>query len=216
LRDKVSGVSDRQRKTRRSFEVEVRHGRSAMRCLVAMKPDGGGNEKEMGMKTDVDLYGNATLEQREAIKRMEENEPPSWIFEKIKKDIPQEVPDGTDKPGWTYGSFRICEVIDGKTPYKWDAPEYDKELDLEGRDLSKIGHVIFWKQTAKNKNNPEKPLKRFASIVPFGWAMEVEPGQTVPITTYIPIGTSNEEIERMARESFLKLQEVVKAYYESV
>jgi len=55
LRDKVSGVSDRQRKTRRSFEVEVRHGRSAMRCLVAMKPDGGGNEKEMGMKTDVDL-----------------------------------------------------------------------------------------------------------------------------------------------------------------
>jgi hypothetical protein len=168
----------------------------------------------MRMKTDVDYYGNATLEQREAVKRMEDNEPPHWIFEKIKKDIPQEVPDATDKPGWKYGSFRILGVIDGKSPYMdMNVAKMDTDLDLEGRDLSKIGHVVFWRQIAQNKNNPEKPLKLFASNVPYVWAMEVEPGQTVPITTYIPIGTSNEEIERMARESFLKLQEVVKAYY---
>jgi hypothetical protein len=43
--------------------------------------------------------------------------------------------------------------------------------------------------------------------------MRVNPGQFFSVNAYISIGTSNEEIERMARESFLKLQEVVKEYY---
>jgi hypothetical protein len=44
-------------------------------------------------------------------------------------------------------------------------------------------------------------------------ATDVVEGQTININKNIPIGTSHEEIERMARESFLKLQEMVAEYH---
>ena len=183
----------------------------------------------------------ATPEQREAIKRMEDNMPPKWIFEKVAKEIPQQVPDGTDKTGWKFGSARVIGRIGGFSPdefvqgHNFDYVN-DKRPSLSDADLSDIKYCAFWRQSAHTKRYDEykKDCDRnieqvelsqpsewteypvaFAATIPLGFCGKVTPGQDVNIERWIPIGTSNEEIERMARESIVRLQEVVKEYWES-
>jgi hypothetical protein len=154
---------------------------------------------------DDDWSEHATPELRATFKIVEENIPPHDIFKKIVNEIPQKVPDGKDKPGWKYGSFRSSERIG-----EYDTLDIQRGYSIEdGKikeisdniDLSDIKYCVYYRQTCRNKHTDR--LQHFVVLVhPEG-------------KQFIPIGTSNEEIENLARKSFLTLQEVVEEYYES-
>jgi len=149
-----------------------------------------------------DEWDDATPQQLAALKRMEENIPPLWIFETIAKEIPQQVPDASKHAHWMHGDIRVFGMIDGQFPL----PNY--KLDL---DLSKIGWMGFWRQAVRNRYTQK--VSAFISTIPMFLATEIDPGQAFDVKDYVPIGTSHEDIERIARESFLKLQELVVEYH---
>jgi hypothetical protein len=138
---------------------------------------------------------------------MEDNKPPHWIFGKIAKEIHQEVPDGTDKPAWGHGSYKVIGNIDGYCEWQFEQGIVPSDIDL-----TNIRYVIFWRQAVPNKKTKE--VKAFASWTG-GGAQSVVPGQTITVDDgkYITIGTSNEEIERLAKDALINLQKMVKKYY---
>lgn len=148
----------------------------------------------------------ATSAQREAMQKARDNMPPAEIFTKVASEIPQQVPDGTDKKGYQHGAVRMMAAIDG-----YDPSFFEMGLVHPDVDLSDIGYVVLYRQAVRNKYTNK--IKFFASSVPLDFARSVHPGQTIPVNKKIAIGTSHDEIERMARESFLKLQELVVEYH---
>jgi hypothetical protein len=69
----------------------------------------------------------------------------------------------------------------------------------------------MYRQAVRNKYTNKPAL--FVATIPLEVAQEVNPGQCIDINKSIQIGTSDVEIERMAQESFVKLQELVVEYY---
>ena len=79
-------------------------------------------------------------------------------------------------------------------------------------DLSKIDYVGFYRQAAINKNTGE--IKYFYATIPIGSAGSARLGETFEVKDgVIPFDWDREELEVMARESFLKLQEMVTEFY---
>ncbi len=109
----------------------------------------------MGINVETNIEKFITPEQRAAIQYMEDNKPPSWIFEKIAKEVKQAVPDGTDKPSWKHGSYRVLGNIDGYSEYQFENGLVPKDIDL-----AKISYVVFWRQAVANKKT--KKVKAFA------------------------------------------------------
>ena len=155
--------------------------------------------------TDSYFEDKTTPAQREAIQRMQDNMPPSEIFTRVASEYPQLVPTATDKKGFQQGAVRIICTIGGHHAGDF----YD---GIEGVDLSDITYVAMYRQAVRNKYVSRWPTL-FVATVPLDWAAETNPGQTIPATKRIKIGTSYTEIERMARESFAKLQEMVIEYH---
>ena len=143
-------------------------------------------------------------EKVEAVKRMHERMPPKEIFQRVVASIPQEVPDGTDKPGWMYGNVRIMGSIGGRHDTFYPLPE--------GWDLSDIKYSVFFRQAARK---PGDVAYGFAASVPLDGCRQVKPGEAVELTKYIPFDWTEEQVEAWARESFIALQKVIKEYCES-
>jgi hypothetical protein len=146
-------------------------------------------------------------EEREAVERAKKNAPPIEIFVEVAKSIHQTIPDVDDRPGWKHGATRMVTRIGGVNAY-----EIEDGLAPSDLDLSNIDYTVFYRQAVKNKHTGE--IKYFATWVPFESAIEVHPGQSIEIKgDGIPIGWDREELEAMARESFLKLQEMCEEFY---
>ncbi len=141
-----------------------------------------------------------------ALKRMKENMPPAEIFKEVAASILQTVPDASEKNAWKHGSCRVIAWIG-----KYD--DFSVEMDAvpDDADLSDINYAVFYRQAVRNKHTGEK--KAFASWFPCGMTAEVKPGQTVILGDGIHPGWKRDELEAMARESFLKLQEMVTEFY---
>ncbi len=157
-----------------------------------------------------------TAEQKEAIDRAcAKMHRIREIFAKVASEIHQTVPDGTDKKGWKFGSFRILSKSGEYYINEYgDVSEMNRVTpELDGVDLSKVGYIAIWRQAARNKRTQE--VKGFAAWIPDCVVECVEPGQTIDVKEYLSNDTKDEEIERLARESFMKLQDMVKEYYES-
>jgi hypothetical protein len=147
-----------------------------------------------------------TPEQCEAIKRMKENFPPEEIFKEVAASILQTVPDANTKDLWRHGSCRIVGRIGG-----YDIWNFENGFAPSDADLSKIDYVAFYRQAVQNKNTRE--VKGFVATVPLSFSGEVEPGKTLTVKETIPFDWKREDVEAMARESFLKLQELCEEYY---
>jgi hypothetical protein len=154
-----------------------------------------------------DEYNVLTPEELAAIQRMKDNMPPKEIFERIAESVPFSAPNAIDKAGWRHGSCRIVGMIGGVGSWVVESGRAPKDIDL-----SDIGYVIFWRQAVRNKYSLK--INYIASWTP---CIEYKDlffeGETTHVKKYIPIGTSHEETERMARESFLKLQEMISEYH---
>jgi hypothetical protein len=99
--------------------------------------------------------------------------------------IPSTVPSaGTEDKfrGWDHGACRQSTLPDGRS-------------------------VGFYRQAVRNKYTQQ--VKYFAVSIPLDFYGEIEPGQSLNITKGMLGIETAEEIAEMARESFLKLQELV-------
>lgn len=194
---------------RRDFSKTA--GLVAAAVVVAPKILAEGSPKWIIEQGDIDAEWNeATPEQRLALQRMRDNIP-TGIFYRVTKEIPQQVPvftakDGSIKGSYQHGDCKIIGQVAGIHPWQFEDGKVEEDVDL-----SDISYMGIYRQGVRNKYTNEARL--FASSVPLDWAMEVNPGQTVPIYKRFSLGTSDAEIERMARESFLKLQELVVEYH---
>jgi hypothetical protein len=167
-----------------------------------------------------DDWDKSTPEQRAAIRRMHDNMPSHDIFKKVASETSQLVPlftkrDGTVKTSFQHGNSLMLGSIDGLPSYHYEnGYTYDKEgnrKEIIDPDLSNICYFGIYRQGVRNKYTNEAAL--FVATIPLEFAQEVNPGQTISFEKRIPIGTPDAEIERMARESFLKLQELVVEYH---
>lgn len=194
---------------RRDFSKTA--GLVAAVVVVAPKILAEGSPKWIIEQGDIDAEWNeATPEQRLALQRMRDNIP-TGIFYRVTKEIPQQVPvftakDGSIKGSYQHGDCKIIGQVAGIHPWQFEDGKVEEDVDL-----SDISYMGIYRQGVRNKYTNEARL--FASSVPLDWAMEVNPGQTVHIYKRFSLGTSDAEIERMARESFLKLQELVVEYH---
>lgn len=144
-------------------------------------------------------------EQVAAVNRMHERFPPLSIFQRVVASIPQETPDGSTKyPGWMYGSIRIMGSIGG---YEYVSSPLPTDVDL-----SDIKYSVFFKQTARKSG---EVAYGFAASVPLDVCKQVDPGECIDLAKYIPIDWTEDQVEAMARESFLALQKLIKEYVES-
>ena len=203
---------------RRDFSKTA--GLVAAAAVVAPKILAEGSPKWIIEQGDFDAdWNEATPEQRLAIQRMQDNMPSPEIFKKVAGEFPPRVPiftsnQGAIKKSFQHGNFRILGAIGGLPPSAYeDGYIYLDEVrkDTKQTDLSDISYTGMYRQAVRNKYTNKPAL--FVSSVPLDWAMEVNPGQTVHIYKRFSLGTSDAEIERMARESFLKLQELVVEYH---
>lgn len=108
------------------------------------------------------------------------------IFHRVAGEFPKSVPDfirndGTVLEYFRHGHFRIMESMGD--------------------------YVVIYGQAVRNKHSNESKI--FVATVPLGWAKETKPGQSFPVESKITLGTSQSEVEEMARKSFSKLQELV-------
>ena len=154
-------------------------------------------------------FGLATPEQRAAIKFGADNIFPIEILSEVAASIPPSAPNGSEKPGWVHGACRRVWTIGGYDVWAIENGTAPKDIDL-----SDIQYVGFYRQAVKNKYTGE--VKGFATTVPLTFAGEVTPGQTIELKKEgqpIRPGWKREEVESMARESFLKLQEMCEEFY---
>jgi hypothetical protein len=153
-------------------------------------------------------YSMATPEQMAAIKYAGENCYPIEILAEVAKSIPQTVPNGSDNGGWGHGACRIICTIGGCT-----IGDFENGTAPKDTDLSDIKYFGFYRQAVKNKHTGE--VKGFASVVGRNtFAGEVEPGHELESKgEFIRPGWKREGVERIARESFLKLQEMCEEFY---
>lgn len=153
-------------------------------------------------------YSMATPEQRVAIKYANDNGYPIEILAEVAASIPQTVPNGSDKGGWGYGACRRICTIGGCTIGQFEDGSAPKDVDLT--DIKYFG---FYRQAVKNKHTGE--LKGFAAIVGSNtFTGEVEPGQEIEVKgEVIRHGWNREDVEKAARESFLRLQELCEEFY---
>ena len=156
-------------------------------------------------------YDGPELEQKPnpqliaAIERMNAHAPDAEFLREIALSIPPVVPE-VEKSGWNHGSCRVSGRIGGHS--HWDIEQNFAPLDI---DLSKIDYVAFYRQAVANKYTGD--LKGFCVTIPLDFSGEVVEGQTIPVTKSIPFEYTKEDLEAMARESFLKLQEMVQEWH---
>ena len=163
-----------------------------------------------------------TPAQRAAIQRMEENMPSAEIFEKVASEFPRQVPEFVQTSGsivksMQHGNVRIVGFVGGLPAsafdYGYHYGENEERKSLSDVDLNDISYGAFYRQAVRNKYTNKPDL--FVAPIPLGAgaARQVNPGSTMQFAKMIIIGTPVVEIERMARESFSKLQELVVEYY---
>jgi hypothetical protein len=203
---------------RRDFSKTA--GLVAAAAVVAPKILAEGSPKWIIEQGDFDAdWNEATPEQRLAIQRMQDNMPSPEIFKKVAGEFPPRVPiftsnQGAIKKSFQHGNFRILGAIGGLPPSAYeDGYIYLDEVrkDTKQTDLSDISYTGMYRQAVRNKYTNKPAL--FVATIPLEVAQEVNPGQCIDINKSIQIGTSDVEIERMAQESFVKLQELVVEYY---
>jgi hypothetical protein len=142
-----------------------------------------------------------------AITRMNENAPQAEMFREVAASIPQSVPDVLEVKGWYYGSCRVIGRIGG-----FDHWSIENGMTSSDIDLSKIDYIAFYRQAVKNKHTGK--LGFFVVTIPLSFNGEVQPGASVAAPSEgIQIGWKREDVEAMARESLLKLQELVAEFY---
>ena len=148
-----------------------------------------------------------TPEEQQAVESAKKNAPPIEIFVEVAKSIAQTIPDVDDMPGWEHGATRMITRIGGV-----DAYTIEDGMAPDDIDLSKIEYTAFYRQAVRNKHTGE--IKHFATWVPFGSVVEVQPGQSIKTSMDgISVGWKREDVEKAARESFLKLQEMCDEFY---
>jgi hypothetical protein len=175
--------------------------------ITVTRQQGSGNADKFSITVPTHNYDCATPEQLAAVKLAEDDQFPIELLANVAKSIPQVVPNGSDKGGWGYGACRRTIMIGG---HSWS--EFENGTVPKDVDLTDIRHVPFYRQAVKNKYTGE--VKGFFVTVPYTHGGEVEPGQSVSVERAgFPIGTSHEDITRMATESFLKLQEMCEEFY---
>ena len=123
-----------------------------------------------------------------ALKQMEGHFPPVEIFAEVAASIPQVVPDVEVRSSWKHGSMRCIGRIGGYNSWAIESNMAPSDLDL-----SRIDYIAFYRQAVSNKHTGE--VKFFGTSIP------------------IPFDWNREDLEAMARESFLKLQELVTEFY---
>jgi hypothetical protein len=181
-------------------------GMVAATAVVAPKILADSAKENLNERIELEEYGY-TPEQIYAIIRMRHGKLRICdIFNEVKKEFPQEVEDGADKKGWHYGD--PCKVMGriGSTCENTWGPMYFHTHT----DLSDINYVAFVRQAIRNKHTNE--LKYVAAWSPVQ-ADSVEPGQTITAKEWIRIDTSDEEVKRIARETFSIFQELVIEYH---
>lgn len=119
----------------------------------------------------------------------------AYMLADVAKSIASQVniPGWTPTPGWGHGACRTIVKIGG---YEIGSFE-DKKVPSDA-DLSDLRYYGFYRQEVKNKHTGE--IGHFAAVVPLegdGFRCDVK----------------REEIEAAARESFLKLQELVEEFH---
>ncbi len=161
----------------------------------------------------IDFAGVPEIDQTQtplavAIKMMNEHAPLAEMFREVAASIPQQVPDAVNVPGWNYGSCRVVGRIGGFDHYSIENGIAPSDLDL-----SKIDYVGFYRQAVMNKNTGE--IKYFYATIPIGSIGSASLGGTFEIKedAVIPFGWNREEVETMARESLVKLQEMCAEFY---
>lgn len=140
----------------------------------------------------------------QALKRIN-NAPLGEILRAVAASIPSTVPE-SEKDDWKHGAMHVSGRING-----WDSWSIENMMAPNDLDLSDISYVGFYRQAVINKYTGEPEF--FIAVVPLGFSGEVKPGQTVDIQKSIPFEWKAEDVEAQARESFLKLQELVTEYY---
>jgi hypothetical protein len=144
----------------------------------------------------------------EAFELMRDNLPRiRSIFEKVAKEHPYNPVPDEGIFTWGYGDLKISGRVG----------QYD-ECDYEnGRarwfsrvpPSNTIWYGCMWRQAVRNKYTGE--LKYFISLT--SQAKSVVPGQEVTVSNPITLDMNSEEIEKIARESFLRLQELAVEYH---
>lgn len=140
----------------------------------------------------------------DALKRINK-EPLLELLKEVASANPSAVPN-TGKNGWEYGSCHISGRIGG-----WDSWSLENGMAPNDLDLSDITYVGFYRQAVANKYTGT--IEPFVAVVPLGFSGPIQPGQTVEVKDSIPFDWKREDVEKMARESFAKLQELVVEYH---
>jgi hypothetical protein len=147
----------------------------------------------------------ANMPLQQALKRINKA-PLEEILSAVAASIPSTVPE-VEKDGWKHGAMHVSGRING-----WDSWSIENGMaPSNALDLADITYVGFYRQAVINKYTGEPEF--FVAVVPLGFSGEVKPGQTVEVQKSIPFDWKTEDVEAMARESFLKLQELVVEYY---
>ncbi len=112
----------------------------------------------------------------------------AYSLRDIALSIPSTVPpvEADNSNGWGHGTCRRSSLPDGRS-------------------------VGFYRQAVRNKHTQE--IKYFAVSIPLDFCGEIDPGQSINVTKGMSGLECLEEIEVMARESFLKLQELVTEWH---
>ena len=140
----------------------------------------------------------------DALKRINK-EPLLEVLKEVACANPPAVPD-SGKKDWEYGSAHVSGRVGG-----WDSWSLENGMWPGGIDLNDISYVGFYRQAVANKFTNK--VEFFVAVVPLGFSGTIQPGQTVEVKDSIPFDWKREDVEKMARESFAKLQELVVEYH---
>jgi hypothetical protein len=157
----------------------------------------------------VDLLDEMKPEYREAWERTEGFRDLPEILFAASGSVSLSAPYAGVEDEWNHRSLRPACMIGGL-----GIEAFENDAVPENTDLTDARFVGFFKQSVKNKKTGE--IKQFFATVPLDCCGEAIPGLSFHVTKGIPLDWKREEVEAMAKESFLKLQQLAVEYAEMV